>query len=370
MRKPSIPIASQIEIKGARHNNLQNLDVAIPLGTLTAVTGVSGSGKSSLINDILYNSLARRLHRAQTTPAPHDDIRGIEYINKVIRVDQRPLGNSPTSNPATYTGLFDLIRTLFSQLPEAKVRGYTARRFSFNAAGGRCDDCDGNGQLAVEMHFLPDIWVECETCHGKRYNPETLSVEYHGRNIADVLELPCEDALQLFDQIPKIRRILNTLCDVGLGYLQLGQAAPTLSGGEAQRVKLAAELSRPDTGQTLYLLDEPTTGLHFEDLRKLLEVLHRLVDLGNSVVVIEHNLDVIKSADWVIDLGPEAGSDGGEVVTWGTPEQVARYGEKAAESKRLPRSHTGEVLAPVLAAGPYKKRPLHNFAADAKEKKW
>ena len=368
VRKPSIPIASQIEIKGARHNNLQNLDVAIPLGTLTAVTGVSGSGKSSLINDILYNSLARRLHRAQTTPAPHDDIRGIEYINKVIRVDQRPLGNSPTSNPATYTGLFDLIRTLFSQLPEAKVRGYTARRFSFNAAGGRCDDCDGNGQLAVEMHFLPDIWVECDTCHGKRYNPETLSVEYHGRNIADVLELPCEDALQLFDQIPKIRRILNTLCDVGLGYLQLGQAAPTLSGGEAQRVKLAAELSRPDTGQTLYLLDEPTTGLHFEDLRKLLEVLHRLVDLGNSVVVIEHNLDVIKSADWVIDLGPEAGSDGGEVVTWGTPEQVARYGEKAAESKRLPRSHTGEVLAPVLAAGPYKKRPLHNFAADAKEK--
>ena len=366
VRKPAIPLSEQIEIRGARHNNLQNLDVAIPLGTLTAVTGVSGSGKSSLINDILYNALARRLHRAQTNPAPHDDIRGIEHINKVIRADQRPLGNSPTSNPATYTGLFDLIRTLFSQLPEAKVRGYTARRFSFNAAGGRCDDCDGNGQLAIEMHFLPDIWVECDTCHGKRYNPETLSVEYHGCNIADVLEMPCEDALQLFDKIPKIRRILNTLCDVGLGYLQLGQAAPTLSGGEAQRVKLAAELSRPDTGQTLYLLDEPTTGLHFEDLRKLLEVLHRLVDLGNSVVVIEHNLDVIKSADWVIDLGPEAGSDGGQVVTWGTPEQVARYGEKAVKNKRLPRSHTGEVLAPVLEAGPYKKRKVYNFAAEAK----
>ena len=368
MRKPAIPMAEQIEIIGARHNNLQNLDVAIPLGTLTAITGVSGSGKSSLINDILYSALARRLHRAQTSPAPHDEIRGIQYINKVIRVDQRPLGNSPTSNPATYTGLFDLIRTLFAQLPEAKVRGYTPRRFSFNAAGGRCDDCDGNGQLAVEMHFLPDIWVECDTCHGKRYNPETLSVEYHGRNIADVLEMPCEDALQLFDKIPKIRRILNTLCDVGLGYLQLGQAAPTLSGGEAQRVKLAAELSRPDTGQTLYLLDEPTTGLHFEDLRKLLDVLHRLVDLGNSVVVIEHNLDVIKSADWVIDLGPEAGSDGGEVVTWGTPEQVALYGKKALSSKRLPRSHTGEVLAEVLDAGPYKKRKVHNFAADTKEK--
>ena len=369
VRKPPLPGNKQIEILGARHNNLQNVDAAIPLETLTAITGVSGSGKSSLVNDILFNALARRLHRAQTTPAPHDDIRGIEHINKVIRVDQRPLGNSPTSNPATYTGLFDLIRNLFAQLPEAKVRGYTARRFSFNAAGGRCDDCDGNGQIAVEMHFLPDIWVECDTCRGKRYNPETLSVEYHGRNIADVLEMPCEDALQLFDKIPKIRRILKTLCDVGLGYLQLGQAAPTLSGGEAQRVKLAAELSRPDTGQTLYLLDEPTMGLHFEDLRKLLDVLHRLVDLGNSVVVIEHNLDVIKSADWVIDLGPEAGAEGGQVVTWGTPEQIAEYAERAAKNKRLPRSHTGEVLAPVLKAGPIVKRKIHNFAVEEKEKK-
>ena len=369
VRKPALPGNPTLEILGARHNNLQSIDVAIPLSTLTAITGVSGSGKSSLINDILFNSLARRLHRAQTTPAPHDDIRGIQHINKVIRVDQRPLGNSPTSNPATYTGLFDLIRNLFSQLPEAKVRGYTARRFSFNAPGGRCDDCDGNGQLAVEMHFLPDIWVDCDTCRGKRYNPETLSVEYHGRNIADVLEMPCEDALQLFDKIPKIRRILKTLCDVGLGYLQLGQAAPTLSGGEAQRVKLAAELSRPDTGRTLYLLDEPTTGLHFEDLRKLLDVLHRLVDLGNSVVVIEHNLDVIKSADWVIDLGPEAGAEGGQIVTWGTPEQVAEYAEHAVNNKRFPRSHTGEVLGPVLKAGPHTMRKMHDFVGEEKVEK-
>ena len=327
-----------LEIKGARQHNLRNIDVRIPLGTLTAVTGVSGSGKSSLVDDVLYNSLARRLHRANTVPGLHDTIVGVEYINKVIRVDQQPLGNSPTSNPATYTKLFDLIRQLFSQLPESKLRGYTARRFSFNVTGGRCDACDGNGQICIEMHFLPDVWVECDTCHGRRYNQETLAVKYRGHSIFDVLDMACGEALKLFDNIPKIRRILQTLCDVGLDYVSLGQAAPTLSGGEAQRVKLAAELARPDTGQTLYLLDEPTTGLHFDDLRKLLEVLHRLVDLGNTVVVIEHNLDVVKSADWVIDMGPEAGQEGGQVVARGTPEDLVVYAQEAAGQKKPKRS--------------------------------
>ena len=291
------------------------------------VTGPSGSGKSSLVEDVLYASLARTLHRAKTFPGAHDSIRGIEQINKVIRVDQQPLGQTPSSNPATFTGAFDLIRTLFAQLPEAKLRGYQPRRFSFNVPGGRCEKCEGNGQLRIEMHFLPDVWVECDTCHGQRYNEETLSVRYHGKSIAEVLDMPCGEAVQLFQSIPKIRRILQTLCDVGLDYLTLGQPAPTLSGGEAQRVKLAAELSRPDTGNTLYLLDEPTTGLHFEDLAKLLDVLNRLVELGNTVVVIEHNLDVIKTADWVIDMGPEAGDEGGYVVVAGTPEDVAAYAE-------------------------------------------
>ena len=313
---------NHLEIVGARHNNLRNVTVRLPLGTLTAVTGVSGSGKSSLIEDVLYKSLAKTLHRAGEIPGVYDEIRGVEQINKVIRVDQQPLGNTPTSNPATYTGVFDLIRQLFSQLPEAKVRGYSPRRFSFNAAGGRCEACEGNGQKCIEMHFLPDVWVECDTCRGRRYNPETLAVTYHGQSIADVLEMSCGRALKLFENIPKIRRILQTLCDVGLDYLRLGQPAHTLSGGEAQRVKLAAELARPDTGRTLYLLDEPTTGLHFDDVRKLLDVLHRLVDLGNTVVVIEHNLDVIKTADWIIDLGPEAGEGGGYVVAEGTPEEV------------------------------------------------
>ena len=320
----------------------------------------------------------------------------MELINKVIRVDQQALGQSPTSNPATFTGAFDLIRTLFAQLPEAKLRGYTPRRFSFNVPGGRCEKCEGNGQLCIEMHFLPDVWVECDVCRGRRYNPETLAVRYHGRSIADVLDMSCGEAVRLFANLPAIRRPLQTLCDVGLDYLTLGQPAPTLSGGEAQRVKLAAELSRPDTGRTLYLLDEPTTGLHFEDLAKLLDVLNRLVDLGNTVVVIEHNLDVIKTADWVIDLGPEAGEEGGYVVAAGTPEDIVAGGEglgrgsmvagrssragvrrkagiapPAAPVARRPSaaanlvSHTGKALAPVLAAGPFVVRKPFDFAAEA-----
>lgn len=336
-----------LEVIGARHNNLKDIHVRIPLGTLTAITGVSGGGKSSLIDDVLYRSLARRLHRANTIPGAHDEILGVEHINKVIRVDQQPLGNSPSSNPATYTGVFELIRAMFAQLPEAKVRGYSPRRFSFNVPGGRCDDCEGNGQKCIEMHFLPDVWVTCDTCRGQRYNPETLAVTYHGYSISDVLEMTCGEAAKLFENIPKIRRILQTLCDVGLDYLTLGQSAPTLSGGEAQRVKLAAELSRPDTGRTLYLLDEPTTGLHFDDLAKLLDVLHRLVDLGNTVVLIEHNLDVIKQADWIIDLGPEAGAAGGHIVACGPPESVVTSGTK---------SHTATALKPLLDEGNYRKR--------------
>ncbi|HLA84357.1 MAG TPA: excinuclease ABC subunit A, partial [Thermoguttaceae bacterium] len=366
---PEPPGGGWIEIRGARHNNLKNLDVAVPLGTFTVVTGTSGSGKSSLVEDILYTELARTLHRAKGLPGAHDALSGIERINKVIRVDQQPLGQTPTSNPATFTGVFDQIRELFAQLPEAKLRGYTARRFSFNVPGGRCDACEGNGQRKIEMHFLPDVWVECDTCRGRRYNPETLAVTYHGRSIADVLDMSCGEAVGLFANIPKIRRILQTLCDVGLDYLTLGQPAPTLSGGEAQRVKLAAELSRPDTGQTLYLLDEPTTGLHFDDLAKLLDVLNRLVDLGNTVLVIEHNLDVVKTADWVIDLGPEAGDAGGHLVAAGTPEMIVaaaerfqRAGKKAQAG--LHRSHTGEALAPVLAAGPHQPRALHDFTKD------
>ncbi|MCH2113743.1 MAG: excinuclease ABC subunit UvrA [Pirellulales bacterium] len=369
-----------LRVVGARHQNLKSVDVDIPLSTLTAVTGVSGSGKSSLVEEVLYNQLARMLHRAGTNPGAHDRIVGVEQIDKVIRVDQRPLGNTPTSNPATYTGLFELVRQLFAQLPEAKLRGYSARRFSFNVNGGRCDACDGAGEICIEMHFLPDVWVDCDTCQGRRYNPETLEVRYCGRSIADVLEMSCGDALQLFENIPKIRRILQTLCDVGLDYVALGQSAATLSGGEAQRVKLAAELARPDTGKTLYVLDEPTTGLHFDDIVKLLDVLHRLVDLGNTVVVIEHNLDVIKQADWIIDLGPEAGADGGQVVVQGTPEQIvdeirsAKPGtrkKKKATKKKSATSHpkpkmvslTAAALAPVLAAGPRKDRKLFDFAA-------
>ncbi|MFO0868562.1 MAG: excinuclease ABC subunit UvrA [Pirellulales bacterium] len=340
-----------LHVDNARHNNLRGVQLSIPLGTLTAITGPSGSGKSSLVEDVLYAAAARVLHRASVLPGACDGLRGLDQINKVIRVDQQPLGNAPTSNPATFTGVFELIRQLFSQLPDAKVRGYSARRFSFNVPGGRCEACEGNGQKRIEMHFLPDVWVECETCRGRRYNPETLAVTYHGHSINDVLDMTCGDAVRLFENIPRIRRILQTLCDVGLDYLTLGQAAPTLSGGEAQRVKLAAELSRPDTGRTLYLLDEPTTGLHFEDIARLLDVLHRLVDLGNTVVVIEHNLDVIKQCDWVVDMGPEAGAGGGCIVAAGTPEEVVQQGRRGS-----PRSHTGEALAPVLAAGPHQPR--------------
>ena len=373
-RRVSEDTGPKLTILGARHHNLKNIDVQIPLGTLTAVTGVSGSGKSSLVEDILYNQLARTLHRAGTSPGAHDRIKGLQHIDKVIRVDQRSLGNTPSSNPATYTGLFELIRQLFAQLPESKLRGYAARRFSFNVPGGRCDACDGAGQLCIEMHFLPDVWVDCDTCEGHRFNQETLEVKYRGHSIADVLEMSCGEALALFSNLPKIRRILQTLCDVGLDYVALGQSAATLSGGEAQRVKLASELSRPDTGKTLFLLDEPTTGLHFDDIAKLLEVLHRLVDLGNTVVVIEHNLDVIKQADWIIDIGPEAGAGGGELVGAGTPEQIvsgkalasAETGKSAAKKrprKRKTVSHTAAALAPVLKAGPLFKRKVYDFAA-------
>ena len=344
------PNGHVLSIIGARQHNLRNVDVHIPLGAFVAVTGVSGSGKSSLVNEVLYNTLARKLHRARTAGAAHDDIRGLENIDKIINVDQDPIGNSPSSNPATYTGVFDLIRELFARLPESKVRGYHPRRFSFNQKGGRCEACEGMGQKKIEMHFLPDVWVECDTCGGSRYNPETLAVKYHGKSVADVLTMRVSEALELFGNIPKIRVVLQTLEDVGLGYMSLGQSAPTMSGGEAQRVKLAAELARPSTGKTLYLLDEPTTGLHFDDIRKLLEVLQRLVDLGNTVVVVEHNLDVIKTADWIVDMGPEAGIGGGRVVACGTPEEVVQ--QVAAGAK----SHTGRILKGTLDAGPFAAR--------------
>ncbi len=358
--QPGSDERSLLQIKGARQHNLRNLDVDLPLGAFIAVTGVSGSGKSSLINEVLYQTLARRLHRARTTATAHDDILGLEHIDKVINVDQDPIGSSPQSNPATYTEVFNLIRELFARLPESKVRGYQPRRFSFNKPGGRCEACEGNGQKKIEMHFLPDVWVECDVCNGKRYNPETLAVHYKGHTIADVLEMRVHQALELFANIPKIRRVLQTLADVGLDYLSLGQAAPTLSGGEAQRVKLAAELARPSTGRTLYILDEPTTGLHFDDIHKLLEVLNRLVDLGNTVIVVEHNLDVIKTADWIIDLGPEAGPGGGQIVAQGTPEEIV------AQWRQDGRSHTAAALAPILQAGPHQERTIFDpYAAEA-----
>jgi excinuclease ABC subunit A len=349
--------SATLTVKGARHNNLQNIDVSFPLGAFIVVTGVSGSGKSSLVNEVLYNTLARKLHRARTVIGAHDEIVGLEQIDKVINVDQSPIGNSPSSNPATYTGVFDLIRQLFSQLPDAKIRGYHPRRFSFNKPGGRCEACEGMGQKKIEMHFLPDVWVECDVCHGTRYSPETLLVRYKEHNISDVLKMRVSQALEVFANIPKIRQVLQTLSDVGLDYLALGQSAPTLSGGEAQRVKLAAELARPSTGRTVYILDEPTTGLHFDDIRKLLDVLNRLVDLGNTVIVVEHNLDVIKTADWIIDLGPEAGAAGGRVVASGTPEEVV--------TKSQTTSHTAAILAEVLSAGPHAERPRKALNAGA-----
>ncbi len=344
-----------LRIIGARYHNLKNITVEIPLSRFVCVTGVSGSGKSSLVTEILLPALAARLHRARLTAGAHERIEGIDHIDKIISVDQDPIGESPLSNPATYCGLFDLVRELFARLPDAKVRGYTANRFSFNRSGGRCDDCEGQGQVCHEMHFLPDVWVTCETCGGTRYQRDTLEVRYKGRNISDVLNMTVAQALEHFANVPRLVRLLKTLDDVGLGYLPLGQSAPTLSGGEAQRVKLAAELARPSTGKTLYILDEPTTGLHFEDLRKLLDVLHRLVDLGNTVVCIEHNLDVIKTADWVIDLGPEAGEEGGRIVAAGTPEDVAQ----------VTASHTGRLLQPVLESGPRVSRSVYSPPAKA-----
>jgi excinuclease ABC subunit A len=328
----------QIVIKGAKENNLKDVEVSIPLGTFVAVTGVSGSGKSTLVNDILYSTLANKLNGARIVPGRHKTITGIDQLDKVVHVDQSPIGRTPRSNPATYTGVFDKIRALFSETTEAKIRGYQQGRFSFNVKGGRCENCTGDGTITIEMNFLPDVYVPCEVCHGARYNRETLEVHYKGKTIAEVLDMPIEIAHDFFESVPTIARFLKTLCDVGLGYVRLGQSAPTLSGGEAQRVKLATELQRRSTGRTIYVLDEPTTGLHFEDVNKLLGVLSRLVDSGNTVIVIEHNLDVIKCADWVIDMGPEGGFRGGMVVAEGTPEHVASVKE----------SYTGQYLGEIL----------------------
>lgn len=329
----------QLIIKGAKENNLKDIEVAIPLGLFVSVTGVSGSGKSTLVNDILYTTLANKLNGARLVPGRHRTVTGIDQLDKVVHVDQSPIGRTPRSNPATYTGLFDKVRALFAETTEAKVRGYQQGRFSFNVKGGRCENCSGDGTITIEMNFLPDVYVPCEVCHGARYNRETLEVHYKSKTIAEVLDMPIEIAHQFFESVPTIARYLKTLCDVGLGYVRLGQSAPTLSGGEAQRVKLATELQRRSTGRTIYVLDEPTTGLHFEDVSKLLGVLKRLVESGNTVIVIEHNLDVIKSSDWVIDMGPEGGFRGGLVVAQGTPEEVAGVKE----------SYTGNFLAEVLA---------------------
>jgi excinuclease ABC subunit A len=329
-----------VGILGARENNLKNVDVVFPLGVMTVVTGVSGSGKSTLVNDILYRSLARKLYRSREAPGEHKSISGTENVDKVIRIDQSPIGRTPRSNPATYTGVFSQIRDFYAMLPESRERGYKPGRFSFNVAGGRCEACQGEGQRRIEMNFLPDVYVLCEVCGGKRYNQETLAVKYNGHSIADLLEMPISDALPILENIPQVKQKLQTLVDVGLGYIHLGQSSVTLSGGEAQRIKLARELSKRQTGRTLYLLDEPTTGLHFDDVKKLLEVLHRLTDLGNTSVIIEHNLDVIRNADWIIDLGPEGGEEGGRIVAQGTPEQVAR----------VKKSYTGQALAEYFAA--------------------
>lgn len=371
--KRSIPIPAsrrerdrkrQLTVHGAREHNLKDVTVGFPLGTFTAITGVSGSGKSTLVNDILYTHLARELNGARSVPGRHTRITGTDQVDKVVHVDQSPIGRTPRSNPATYTGVFDHVRRLFAETQEAKVRGYLPGRFSFNVKGGRCENCSGDGTIKIEMNFLPDVYVPCEVCHGARYNRETLEVHYKGKSIAEVLDMPIEEALAFFEAVPAIARHLRTLNDVGLGYVRLGQSAPTLSGGEAQRVKLASELQKRSTGRTVYVLDEPTTGLHFEDISKLIKVLSGLVDKGNTVIVIEHNLDVIKTADWVVDMGPEGGSGGGTVVAEGTPEQIAA----------VPESHTGKFLRDILPAGfadapaaaPAKKAPRKRAAAAKK----
>jgi excinuclease ABC subunit A len=363
VRRPRTP-GRELVVRGAREHNLQDIDVRFPLGLFVAVTGVSGSGKSTLINDILYTSLAKQIYNARTVPGRHRRIDGVDNVDKVIHVDQSPIGRTPRSNPATYTGVFDHIRKLFASTAEAKVRGYQQGRFSFNVKGGRCEACAGDGTIKIEMNFLPDVYVPCEVCHGARYNRETLEVHYKGKTIAEVLDMPIEEAVDFFAAIPSIARHMRTLVDVGLGYVRLGQPAPTLSGGEAQRVKLSSELQKRSTGRTVYVLDEPTTGLHFEDIRKLLLVLGRLVDQGNTVFVIEHNLDVIKTADWVVDLGPEGGNRGGLVVAEGTPEEVAAH----------PGSYTGQFLAPLLEANPARqppkrRRPASRTAENAAPKK-
>ncbi|MEO8725197.1 MAG: excinuclease ABC subunit UvrA, partial [Acidobacteriaceae bacterium] len=329
-----------LTILGAREHNLKSVDVSFPLGVMTVVTGVSGSGKSTLVNDILYPALAKKLYKSRQDPGAHKSISGLDdgLIDKVVRIDQSPIGRTPRSNPATYTGVFTAIRDLYAMLPESRERGYKPGRFSFNVKGGRCEACSGEGQRRIEMNFLPDVFVQCEVCGGKRYNHETLNVRFKGHSIADLLETPISEALEILSEIPQIKVKLQTLDEVGLGYIHLGQSSTTLSGGEAQRIKLARELSKRQTGRTLYLLDEPTTGLHFEDVKKLLDVLHRLTDLGNTVIIIEHNLDVVRNADWLVDLGPEGGEEGGRVVAVGTPEQVARN----------KKSYTGQALAQAL----------------------
>ena len=328
----------KIKISGARVHNLKNINVKFPLGQFICVTGVSGSGKSTLVNDILYKALAKQINGSNEKPGAHKEIIGIENIDKIINIDQSPIGRTPRSNPATYTGVFDNIRDIFAGTNEAKMRGYEKGRFSFNVEGGRCEACSGDGILRIEMHFLPDIYVPCEVCKGKRYNKETLEVKYKGKTIADVLDMTVEEALEFFKNIPRIKQKIQTLHDVGLGYIKLGQPSTTLSGGEAQRVKLATELSKKPTGKTLYILDEPTTGLHIADVHKLVEILQRLVDTGNSIIVIEHNLDLIKTSDYIIDLGPEGGDKGGKIVAVGTPEQIARNEQ----------SYTGQFLGKYL----------------------
>jgi excinuclease ABC subunit A len=339
IRRPVDP-KRKLVVKGAKENNLKDIDVEIPLGLFVSVTGVSGSGKSTLVNDILYVALANKLNGARLVAGRHRNVSGVDQLDKVVHVDQSPIGRTPRSNPATYTGVFDKVRALFAETTEAKVRGYQQGRFSFNVKGGRCENCAGDGTITIEMNFLPDVYVPCEVCHGARYNRETLEVHYKGKSIADVLNMPIEEAYNFFESVPTIARYLKTLNEVGLGYVRLGQSAPTLSGGEAQRVKLATELQRRSTGRTIYVLDEPTTGLHFEDVSKLLGVLNRLVDTGNTVVVIEHNLDVIKCADWIIDMGPEGGFRGGNVVAQGTPEEVAK----------VAASYTGQFVKEILAS--------------------